>query len=67
MRQEDGYEVILTNNDNALIIGLGKVMTNSHHMLCIWHIHKNFMARATKFFEDSNQVKAWMALWYAVY
>lgn len=28
----------------------GEVMTTSHYMLCIRHINKNVIARATKFF-----------------
>lgn len=47
VKQEDGPEVILTDKNNALIAGLGEVMTISHHMLCIWHISKNVMACAT--------------------
>ena len=64
--QENGAEVVLTDKDDALIAGLGEVMTTSHHILCVWHINKNVMARATKFFEGPDQVKAWMDKWYKV-
>ena len=64
--QENGAEVVLTDKDDALIAGLGEAMTTSHRILCVWHINKNVMARATKFFEGSDQVKAWMDKWYKV-
>lgn len=41
-------------------------MPASHHMLCIWHIDKNVLGRATKFFPPAELVKAWMDLWHKV-
>ena len=41
-------------------------MTTSHHILYIWHINKNSIAHAINFFEEPDQVKAWMNKWYKV-
>ena len=61
--QEEGPEVILsTDNEDAVIASLKEVMPSSHHMLCIWHINKNIMAQAIKYFPDSEQLKDWMSL-----
>lgn len=64
--QEEGPQVILTDNEDALIASLKEVMPSSHHMLCIWHINKIIMARAIKYFPDPEQLKDWMSLWYKV-
>lgn len=50
VEQEDGPEVVLTDKENTLIASLQEVMPASHHMLYIWHINKNVLGRATKFF-----------------
>lgn len=60
--QEEGLQVILTDNEDALIASLKEVVPSSHHMLCIWHINKNIMARAIKYFPDPEQLKDWMSL-----
>lgn len=64
--QADGPEVVLTDKEDALIAGLQEVMSRSHLMLCIWYINKNVLRRATKYFPTSEEVKAWMDLWYKV-
>lgn len=53
-----------TDREDALIAGLQEVMPGSHHMLCIWHINKNVLGRATKYFPAIEQAKAWENLWY---
>lgn len=60
--QEDGLEVVLTDKEDALIAGLEEVMPASHHMLCNWHINKNVLGRATKFFPTAGLVKGWIDL-----
>ena len=57
-KQDNRAEVVLIDKDNALIAGLGEVMAASHHIICVWHINKNVMAYATKFFKGPDQVKA---------
>lgn len=58
--QENVVKKLLTKKDNALIVGLGKVMTTSHYILYVWHINKGVIACITKFFEEEDWVKAWM-------
>lgn len=64
--QAAGPDVVLTDKEDALIAALQEVMPGSYHMLCIWHINKNVLGRATKFFPTLEQVEAWMDLWYKV-
>ena len=44
VRQEDGPEVVVNDKDDALIGNLHKIMSATHHMLCVWHINKNIQA-----------------------
>lgn len=39
-----------------LIAGLEEAMPASHHILCVWHINKNILARATKFFPRPEEI-----------
>lgn len=52
MKWKDKPKVIFINKNNALIEKLSEIMIISHHILSIWHINKNFMGYATKFFKD---------------
>ena len=58
---------MLTDKDDVFISDLGEVMTISHHILYVWYINKNVIAHVIKFFERSDQVKAWIDKWYKVY
>lgn len=62
--KEEGPKVVLTDKEDALIAGLEQAMPTSYHILCVWHIHKNILARATKFFPKPEEIQAWMDLWY---
>lgn len=64
--QEEGPKVILTDKEDALIAGLKKMLPISHPILYIWHINKNIVARATKYFPNLEQLKDWISLWYLV-
>lgn len=64
--KEEGPKVILTDKEDALIAGLEQAMPASYHILCVWHINKNILARATKFFSTPEEIQAWMDLWYKV-
>lgn len=64
--KEEGPKVILTDKEDGLIAGLEEVMPASYHILCVWHINKNILARATKFFPRPEEIQAWMDLWYKV-
>ena len=64
--KEEGPKVILTDKEDALIAGLEEVMPANYHILCVWHINKNILARATKFFPRPEEIQAWMDLWYKV-
>ena len=64
--KEEGPKVVLTDNEDALIAGLEEAMPASYHILCVWHINKNILARATKFFPRPEEIQAWMDIWYKV-
>lgn len=64
--KEEGPKVVLTDKEDALIAGLGEVMPATYHILCVWHINKNILARATKFFPRPEEIQPWMDLWYKV-
>lgn len=64
--KEEGPKVVLTDKEDVLIAGLEEVMPASYHILCVWHINKNILARATKFFPRPEGIQAWMDLWYRV-
>ncbi len=52
--QKDGPEVVLTDKEDAPIGNLDKIMTETHHMLCVWNINKNIQARASKYFSEKE-------------
>lgn len=56
--QKDGSKVIFTDKKNILIAILQEVMPTSHHILYIWHINKNVLGKAKKFFPLAELVKA---------
>lgn len=58
--QEKGSEVILTNKKDVFIAGLEKILLSSYYMLCTWHINKNIIAQATKYFFDPEYLKNWI-------
>lgn len=58
--QANGPEAVLTDKDDALIAGLQEVMPGSHYMLYIWHMNKNVLGKAAKYFPTPEAVKAWM-------
>ena len=64
--EEEGPKVVLTDKEDALIAGLEQAMPASYHILCVWHINKNILARATKFFPSPDEIQSWMDLWYKV-
>lgn len=55
--QEKEPQVILIDNKDAFITSLKEVIFSSHYMLYIWHINKNIIARAIKYFSDPEQLK----------
>lgn len=59
----DGATITLTDKEDALIKALSEEMPAAHHLLCKWHISKNVLARATKFFDHSDDVQKWLQLW----
>lgn len=50
VKQDKGSKVILTNKKDGLIADPSKVIPFSHYMLYFWHINKNIMGLATKYF-----------------
>lgn len=63
MGQNDGAAIILIDKEDALINVFSKKMPAGHHLLCKWHISKNVLARATKYFDHSDNVQKWLHLW----
>lgn len=63
MEQNDGAAIILTDKEDALINVFSKKRPAGHHLLCKWHISKNVLARATKYFDHLDNVQKWLHLW----
>ena len=56
-------EIIITDQELALMNDIEKVLPNTIHMLCTWNIEKNILTNASKIIKDSEEVKQIMPHW----
>jgi len=56
-------EIIITDRELALMNAIEKVLPNTIHMLCTWHIEKNILTNASKITKDPEEVKQIMSHW----
>lgn len=61
--QDNSTVIILMDKEDALIKALLEKIPAGHHLLCKWHISKNILACATKYFDHSDNVQKWLHLW----
>ena len=56
-------EVIISDWDLALSKALKKTFPSSSHLLCIWHINKNVVAKCKKHFTSGDSWNAFYSKW----
>nr|CCA18090.1 Pc21g00130 putative [Albugo laibachii Nc14] len=55
--------VIVTDRELALMAAIDKVFSSSSHLLCIWHINKNILAKCKRQFETSEEWTVFLQQW----
>ena len=45
---------IFINQDLAMAKAIAKVLPESHHCLCRWHIYQNALKKLNRYFQSSN-------------
>ncbi|XP_074281819.1 protein FAR1-RELATED SEQUENCE 5-like [Silene latifolia] len=58
--------VIVSDNDKALTKAISIVFPRTTHLLCIWHIQKNIVAKCKKQFIEDEDWDMFMSTWNAV-
>lgn len=57
------HPVLCTDRDLALLGAIRAICPRSPHLLCIWHINKNVLARAKQYFTSNEQFEAFIQSW----
>jgi ribosomal protein L32 len=57
------YPVLCTDRDLALLGAIKAICLRSPHLLCIWHINKNVLARTKRYFSSNEQFEAFIYSW----
>nr|CCA20967.1 Pc21g00130 putative [Albugo laibachii Nc14] len=52
--------VIVTDRELAVMTSIAKAISSSSHLLCIWHINKNILAKCKRQFETSEEWTAFL-------
>lgn len=62
---DDDYapSVIVTDRELALMKAIDKIFPKSKHLLCIWHINKNILAKCKSLFESKDKWDQFMKSW----
>jgi hypothetical protein len=55
--------VLCTDRDLALLGAIKSICPGSPHLLCIWHINKNVLAKTKQYFSSNEEFEAFMKLW----
>jgi hypothetical protein len=55
--------VLCTDRDLALVGAIKSICPRSPHLLCIWHINKNVLAKSKQYFSSNEEFEAFMKLW----
>ncbi|CAJ0824060.1 6002_t:CDS:2 [Entrophospora sp. SA101] len=59
-------KVIVTDRELALMNAIGRIFPGAHHLLCIWHINKNILAKCKHHFATKEDWTEFIELWKAV-
>nr|CCA25904.1 Pc21g00130 putative [Albugo laibachii Nc14] len=55
--------VIVTDRELALMAAIDKLFSSSSHLLCVWHINKNILAKCKRQFETSEEWTVFLQQW----
>jgi hypothetical protein len=55
--------VLCTDRDLALVGAIKSIYPRSPHLLCVWHINKNVLAKTKQYFSSNEEFEAFMKLW----
>jgi hypothetical protein len=55
--------VLCTDRDLALVGAIKSICLRSPHLLCIWHINKNVLAKSKQYFSSNEEFEAFIKLW----
>jgi hypothetical protein len=55
--------VLCTNRDLALLGAIKAIYPKSPHLLCVWHINKNVVAKTKHFFSSNEEFEAFIKTW----
>jgi hypothetical protein len=55
--------VLCTDRDLALVGVIKSICPRSPHLLCVWHINKNVLAKTKQYFSSNEEFKAFMKSW----
>ncbi|CAG8741587.1 23275_t:CDS:2, partial [Cetraspora pellucida] len=58
--------VIVTDQEFALMKAIKKVFPNTQHILCIWHINKNILAKCKRYFTTDENWTEFIRMWQVV-
>ncbi|CAG8854728.1 12562_t:CDS:2, partial [Gigaspora margarita] len=57
---------IVTNRELALMRAIEKVFSNTRHILCMWHINKNILAKYKRYFITEENWTEFLRIWQMV-
>jgi histone-lysine N-methyltransferase SETD2 len=55
--------VLCTDRDLALVGAIQSICPRSPHLLCVWHINKNVLAKTKQYFSSNNEFETFIKLW----
>jgi hypothetical protein len=55
--------VLCTDRDLALVGAIKSICPKSPHLLCVWHINKNVLAKTKQYFSSSEEFETFMQSW----
>jgi len=55
--------VLCTDRDLALLGAIKSIYPRSPHLLCVWYINKNVLAKTKKYFSSNEEFEAFIKLW----
>ena len=59
-------EVILTDRDQAFMNAVGSIFPDVAHLLCLWHVNQNVMAKAKAILRDAERTTSFLRLFHEV-
>jgi histone-lysine N-methyltransferase SETD2 len=55
--------VLCTDRDLALLGAIKAIYPKSPHLLCVWHINKNVLAKTKQYFSSNEEFEAFILSW----